>query len=332
VNKAVQIGMSKMSHVGITSVSHIVNDRLPIQAYKRLRSQGRLTVRIGILARIFESELDLNDIASLDLEENPGSWLRLNGLKISIDGYFPNGGAKFSEGYTDDPKYSGRYRILPNELNDIVDRANRSGFRMCLHANGDEAIDAALNSIERALHIFPRSDHRHRIEHFGNQYCTIRQMQRAISLGIVAVPNPPFIQKSAKHLARRLGPVRSAHPLPLRTMLDLGLAVGVGSDYLGLAPVDPLIGIATLVTRRALSGETYAPQEAISPWEALKLYTSSNSWVNFDERVKGRIAPGYLADFAHLSRDVLTAPVEELRAITVRRTMVGGSWVFDHAD
>lgn len=326
VGQALSIGLRNLVVNGITNVHHVVKDKLPIEAYRTLLAERKLPVRVGLLLRIWESELSLADIPAIALGSQAHDMLRLQGVKISIDGYFPAGGARYSQDYEDEPGNRGTLRIGQGDLDRLTAQAHDAGLRIALHANGDEALDAAITALERAVGASTRTDHRHRIEHFSNQFCTDEHIARAAAIGAVAVPNPPFIDSRAQHLLRRLGPLRGSRPLPVRTMLAHRLRVGLGSDYVGLQPVSPLAGMRILASRRSASGQLYAPDQAVSTWQALRMYTADNAWVSFDESHRGVLAPGYLADLVLLGADPLAIDATELDDIAVLSTMVGGSW------
>lgn len=329
VEGAILTGLEQLARAGVTSVHHVVKERLPIEIYQRLVGTGSLPLRVGLLLRIYESELPLASVLDLGFLQGFGSpMLKLQGLKVSVDGYFPRGGALFSEPYADDPSDCGRARIDQEELDELIDGANRHGHRIAVHANGDRALNMVLSSYERALKAYPRSDHRHRIEHFGNIYLPDDCLSRTAELGVVAVPNPTFMHDRVEHLRVRLGERRGSAPLRVKSMRAAGIEVALGTDFAGLHPPDPLLGIAALVTRRSLVGEEYAPEEAITPLEALTMYTQRNAWLGFEEHERGALAPGMLADIVVLSDDPLEVRHDQLASIEVRGTMVGGQWVF----
>jgi predicted amidohydrolase YtcJ len=327
VERALLSGLNRLLRSGVTSVHHIVKEALPVNIYQALRREGRLPTRVGLLVRIFESDIALSSVLEMGLTQGFGdTMLKLQGVKVSVDGYFPHGGALFTEPYADAPGDCGRARITQEELDELVESAHRRGLRIAVHANGDHALNMTLQSYERAMSKQMRFDHRHRIEHAGNIYLPPRAIQRMAAMGLVAVVNPTFMHRLPQHLLGRLGSRRGSCPLAVRSMLDGGTTVAAGSDFAGLNPPDPMLGIAALVNRRSLSGEVYAPEEAITPLEALQIYTLQNAWLGFEEHERGALAPGMLADLVVLSGDPLSVPPEQIGEIDVLGTMVGGAW------
>jgi predicted amidohydrolase YtcJ len=327
VERALLRGLNRLLQSGVTSVHHIVKEALPVQVYQALRGEGRLPTRVGLLIRIFESDIALSSVLEMGLSQGFGdSMLKLQGVKVSVDGYFPQGGALFSEPYADDPEDCGRARITQEELDDLVGSAHRAGLRVAVHANGDQALNMSLRSYERAMSKNVRVDHRHRIEHAGNIYLPPDAIQRMSTMGLVAVVNPTFMHSLPQHMLARLGSRRGSRPLPVRSMLDGGVTIAAGSDFAGLNPPDPMLSMSALVNRRSLSGECYAREEAITPLEALQIYTVRNAWIGFEEDQRGTLAPGMFADLVVLSADPLSVPPEEIGEIEVLGTMVGGAW------
>lgn len=318
-------GMHELRKGGVTTAHHIVKDHLPLQIYQEMAQARELPMRVGLLLRCFDSDMSLDAILSVGMCQPFGDdFLRIQGLKISVDGYFPARTAAFTEDYYDDPGNNGKLHLSYDELAELVDRAHSHGYRMCLHANGDRAAALCMDAFEQALTRTPRADHRHRIEHAGNIYYPEHLLARMAASAIVAVPNPAFLSRRVEQVASRLGPERSGHPLNVRALLDAGVLVAVGSDFTGIRPPTPLIGIAALVTRRAASGTLFASDQAVSVWEALQLHTVAGAWVGFEEDVKGTLEVGKLADFAILDRDPMNVPVDEIAEITVLDTIVGG--------
>jgi predicted amidohydrolase YtcJ len=325
VEGALLRGLSELNAAGITSVHHVVRDPLPVRVWQRLRDEGRLPMRVGLLMRAYESKIPLDAMVATGLLPGFGDpWLRLQGVKLSIDGHFPNGGAAFREPYADDPSSSGSLRAQQDDVDRFLMTAHAAGLRCAVHANGDLAIDMALAGFAAALEAHPRPDHRHRLEHAGNLYLRPDQIETMKRLGLVAVPNPPFMHERVRHVQGRLGPERGAHPMRLRDLLDSGVAVFAASDFPGLFPADPLQAIQAMVTRRGGDGEVYAADQAITVAEAVELYTSRAAWGGFEEGEKGTLEVGKLGDLVVLDRDPYDVPPAEIGSVGVLATVVGG--------
>jgi predicted amidohydrolase YtcJ len=187
---------------------------------------------------------------------------------------------------------------------------------------GTWSIEQALTAIEHALRAVPANDPRFRIEHFTTP--TLALIRRAKALGVVPVVQPPYLlarPAGGGNLAADLGGDVRLHPY--RTMLDEGVTVAGSSDY-PCAPLDPLLGVFALVTRRSRSGEPMIPEEAVSPIEALRIYTMNGAIAMRRELEVGSIEPGKRADFAVLSADPTTVAPDTIKDIVVEQTYVDG--------
>ena len=175
---------------GVTTVHDIVRYAEPVRAYQEIYKEGNMHARVSILPRVIESMIESKSLIELGLITGFGNeWLRVGGVKMSIDGGITGRNACFYEPYEDDEHNHGIIRIQQDELSHTVQICHDAGLRCCVHAIGDRAFDMALDAYENAIEHSPRKDHRHRIEHMGNWLCTPERMQRMVRDGIVAIPN-----------------------------------------------------------------------------------------------------------------------------------------------
>jgi predicted amidohydrolase YtcJ len=313
-------GTRNLAQAGITSAHQIVNTASVVRAFTELRSAGELPVRMGFLFKAYGHATRLDSLLNLGLSTGFGDdWMKVQGVKFLFDGGYPQGAMR----YPGASRYDAQavFRTPPPLLWEMVDQAHASGLRCAVHANGAQAVDLALDAFEYALSRHPRDDHRHRIEHAANTPMSPARIARMKALGLVAVPNPPILFRKLASLREDAADSGSA-PVNIRDFLAAGAPVAVGSDYAGVYPVEPLASIAELVTRRA-TGQV-RPQERLTPWEALGLYTATGAWLGFEEGRKGKLLPGFLADFTVLSANPLTCPPDELEKVRVLGTVVGG--------
>ena len=241
---------------------------------------------------------------------------------ILIDGSVGSQTAALMEPYSDSPETSGVLYFEQSEINEFVAKAHAAGLQIALHAIGDRAIEQALCAFEAAVDCssVESPDHRHRIEHY--LIPTPDQMQRALDLGITPAMQPAF-----EHFwggleglyASRLGD-RIARTNPLRTLTDMGLIVGGGSDSL-VTPMNPLLGIHSAVNHPN-------PDHRLSATEAVGLFTVNGAYQAFEEGEKGSITPGKLADLVLLSANPTAVPAEEISGIDVVATITGGKFVY----
>jgi len=247
---------------------------------------------------------------------------------MSIDGGITGRVAAFNEPYADDPCRCGLIRIPAEELDPTVDAYHRAGHRVCIHAIGDRAMDMALDAIEKALEKSPRADHRHRVEHLGNWMITAERLDRIRRLDVLPVPNIAFLHYLWESLVECMGPRRLEGSFGLKTLLASGIKLTSGSDGPGYWPADPLRDLCISVSRSLWSGDAIGMEEAIPLAQALRMYTINAAYNGFEERIKGSIEPGKLADLAVLAQDPHAIAAEKIKDIPVDMTVVDGRIAF----
>jgi predicted amidohydrolase YtcJ len=211
-------------------------------------------------------------------------------------------------------------------LNEMVLNIHRSGLQVALHAVEERTIEAACKAIEFALKKFPRPDHRHRIEHCS--ICPPSLAKQIASLGIFVVTQPSFVYYNGERYLRTVPESELKHLYPIATLLKSGVKVAAGSDC-PVVQADPMIGIYSAVSRRAENGDFVAPGENVSALEALKMYTIGAAKATFEEKIKGSLSPGKLADLVVLSSDPTKLPVDEIKNIEVEMTILNGEMIWE---
>jgi len=316
---------------GVTTIHDIVTNNETVRAYQELMLEGRLPIRTSLLIRVLEARIVPESLLNLGLKTGFGNdWLKIGGVKMSIDGGITGRVAAFTEPYADDPCRCGLIRIPAEELDETVDAYHKAGHRVCIHAIGDRAMDMALDAVEKALAAAPRADHRHRIEHLGNWMITAERLARIRRLDVLPVPNVPFLHYIYESLLACMGPARLQGAFGIKTMLASGIPITSGSDGPGYWPTDPLRDMGTSVSRRIWSGNTIDAEEAVSATDALRMFTINAAYNGFDERIKGSIEPGKLADFAVLAQNPLAIEPERIKDIPVDMSIVDGRVAFVH--
>src|ERR671925_1119548 len=303
---------------GVTTVHDIVRSGEPVRAYQEILREGRMHARVSILPRVIESMIDSKSLIELGLITGFGNeWLRVGGVKMSIDGGITGRNACFYDPYEDDEHNHGIIRIQQDELNETVLKCHAAGLRCCVHAIGDRAFDMALDAYENAIQKSPRKDHRHRIEHMGNWLSTQERMQRMVRSGIIAIPNIAIGYYVGDAILDCVGEKRLTKAFPFKTLLRNGVIIAGGSDSPGYWPVDPLRDIAACVSRKMRWGDVWVPEERISVSEAFAMHTTTASWVGFEETDKGTLELGKLADIAVLAEDPFEIPPERIKDLKV---------------
>ncbi len=312
---------------GITSIHDIVPDPEEVRAYQALREQGELALRVQMLIRGIESHTPLEHVVALGLKQGLGDeWLKIGGIKMSVDGACAWRNAATYDPYPGEPDNCGIVRIPQEELDEKVLACHLAGLRVAIHAIGQKAVDMALQAIEKALEARPDPGHRHRIEH-AYLPAPAGQLERMRRLGVIASPQPSFIWGFGDAWVDIWGKEHLETVMPMRTLLDLGIRTMGSTDY-PCVPIRPLLTVQSAVTRRTRAGEVLGPREAIGLHEALLLQTRGAAYGGYEERVKGSIELGKLADLVVLSQDPYSVPAEEIGSIQVDATVLGGELVF----
>lgn len=321
---AVRAALRYAAERGVTSVHDVSAAPGHLRVYQRLLQRGELTVRISGHQPL-ESWKRLADLGVL--AGFGGPMLHIGALKGFADGSLGSTTALFFDPYLDAPTTSGLAMGSPETiLQQIVD-ADRAGLQIAIHAIGDRANHTILNLFEEAATKNGARDRRFRIEHA--QHLGRNDIPRFAKLGVIASMQPFHAIDDGRWAEKRIGPERAKGTYAFRSLLDAGAVLAFGSDW-DVAPMDPLLGIYAAVTRRTLDGKHpggWVPEQKITVEEALRAYTWGSAYAGFEEKLKGTIEPGKLADFAVLSRDILSIDPVEIEKVKVTLTVVDGKIV-----
>ena len=221
---------------------------------------------------------------------------------------------------------SGQGELTQEELNRLALDCHRSGFQLAFHAITESAIESAIDALEFVDSRSHVTGRRHRIEHCSE--CPPHLLERLAKLGAVIVTHPLFIYYNGERYLATVAPGQLPWLYRIKSPLESGLVVAAASDA-PVVPVNPLVGIYGAVTRKAESGQVLLPEEAVSPQQALALYTVNAAYASFEEDIKGSISPGKLADIVVLSDDPTKVPPERIKDIKVEMTIIGGKVVWE---
>jgi predicted amidohydrolase YtcJ len=234
----------------------------------------------------------------------------------ALDGCFGSVDAALHEPYTNDPHNKGILFYTQEKVDAFVKEANRAHLQVEMHAIGDAAFDQAVNAFAAALQDYPREDHRHSIIHACLPTPESLEKAARLSLGIAA--QPAFIHwplEPLEYLENIMG-ARACKLNPLKTMQDMGLIVSGGSDAPCTLP-DPIEGIYCACNN-------IVPEQSLSIADALKLFTSNAAWMSFDEKQRGTLETGKIADMVILNQNPLAMKAKDLRELKVERLLLQG--------
>jgi predicted amidohydrolase YtcJ len=328
VDRALLAGTNYFASNGVTSV-HGVDAGAYADGLARLRDNGRLITRVYAMVPIWQ----WRELAEKIEKEGKGDdWIRIGGVKAFVDGSLGSHTAAFLEPYTDLTTDSGLFVNSREDLYNWVLNADRAGIQVSIHAIGDRAIRFLLDTYETVEKENGARDRRFRIEH--SQHIAPSDIERYAQLNVIASMQPYHAIDDGRWAEPLIGPERIKTTYAFRNLLDTGAKLAFGSDW-PVAPATPLEGIYAAVTRRTLDDKNpdgWVPEQKITVEEALKAYTRDAANASFEEDIKGTLAPGKLADFVVLDRNITTVDPVEIRNIKVLQTYVGGRKVYDAAD
>ena len=316
--KAARLACEKIVETGITSVHWIVLSPIEIQIIQRLGKEKKLPLRIYVIfpMKLFESLVD--SVSHKGLENDK---VKLGGVEIAADGYLASRTAALFQPYSDDPGASGKLLCTQEEMIAAATKIVKAGLQVVIHAVGDNAIDAALNTIEEMLNKAQQKGLRNRIEQASvlNKKLINRMKKHEVIVSVQ--PCVIASEFSVWSALERLGPKRSRWLFPIKTLIKEGIRVIGGSDC-PMEPLSPLLGMQTAVTREIF------PEERVTIEEALRMFTFDAAYSSNEENVKGSIEKDKLADVVVLSHDLFSVPLSEIGGIPVELTIVGGRAVF----
>jgi predicted amidohydrolase YtcJ len=332
--EGLELALADLAEHGVTSAQDYSPNWENFQIYEELEKEGKLTARITEWLPFDDSleELDRKR------ESHPQGDLMLHTgmLKGFMDGSLGSHTAAMLEPYADDPKNSGLPRYEAVTLNEMTKERVLAGFQVGFHAIGDKGVQMALDAFAEAeqaareTHVRAPNggeDFRLRVEHA--QVTTPAQIARFKELKVVASMQPSHLLSDIRWAQDRLGPQRAATSYAWQAFLNKGVPLAFGTDD-PVEPVSPFRGLFAAITRRSEDGkQEYYPAQRLTMDQAIFAYTTGSAYAEFEEKEKGKLIPGMLADFVVLDRDITAASPEKLLGTKVLRTVVGGKTVYE---
>ena len=323
--RAIDNALKHAASLGVTSVQDMNPSYEDVAAYADLASRGELTTRVYAVPM----ETGWYDQAKIGIHHAFGSpTLRIGGVKGYADGSLGSTTAYFFQPYADAPNTRG---LLSDEMQPVADMrtrlmaADRHGLQLCIHAIGDAGISSILDIYGGIVAANGDRDRRFRIEHA--QHIAPKDFDRFVSLKVIASMQPYHAIDDGRWAEKRIGPERIKTTYAFKTLLDKGVRLAFGTDW-SVAPLNPLLGLYAATTRATLDGKNpngWVPEQKISIEQALTAYTVGSAFAEFQERDKGTLARGKLADLVMLSADIFSIPAVQLKDVQVLTTIVGGT-------
>jgi predicted amidohydrolase YtcJ len=331
--EAIETGIAALfTRYGVTTLGEISESVAGLRMMDAAVAGGRIAPRLHVY-------LWVPGTVSLEEACDPGTWaglasapdrFRIQGVKMFADGGYSAANAALTRPYALEGHGCGHMAVTAEELTEAVQRTRAAGLQLAVHANGDRAQREVCAAI-LAAGSTPTGALRPRIEHAGNfvpDYAELTEAWRAA--GVIPVPQPVFIQNFAEFLPTYVGEYARHRQFPFRRLIDDGWPVSGSSDvWVGSEEQQtrPFFSVACAVTRRTFHGQVIAEQERISPLEALRMHTLGGATALGEERTRGSLEAGKLADLVVVDRDPLTVPDGELAGIEVDEVFVAGKSV-----
>src|SRR5229473_5556507 len=327
--QSVKHALAHAASLGVTSVQDMNPDYADIAVFSELLQRGELTTRIYAAPFIMQVE----DQAKIGIRHAfGGSYLRIGALKGYADGSLGSATAYFFDPFADQPNNHG---LLSDEMQPISmmrDRmmtADAAGLQLCTHAIGDQAISIILDLYSDVGKAHGDADRRFRVEHA--QHMAAKDFDRFAKLKVIASVQPYQAIDDGRWAEPFLGHDRASRTYAFRTFLDHGVRLAFGTDW-DVVPLDPILTVYAAVTRSTLDGkhpDGWFPEQKLTIAEAVDAYTMGSAYAEFQEKEKGSITPGKLADMVLLSDDIFSIDPATIRDVKVFETIVGGRVVWD---
>ncbi len=328
IRDAIRAAQTYAAANGVTSVQDMSAAPDIFRVYQTMLRNGELTVRISghQPLRSWQRLADAGVIADFG-----NDYLHIGGVKGFADGSLGSTTALFFAPYLDSPNTSGipsAELANPAQMWSDIENADSAGLQIAIHAIGDKANNMILGFYERLEREHGKRDRRLRIEHA--QHLLLGDIPRFARDHVIASMQPYHCIDDGRWAEKRIGPERAKTTYAFRSLLDSGATLAFGSDW-DVAPMAPLMGIYAAVTRRTLDGKHpngWIPEQKISVAEAVRAYTMGSAYASFEEKIKGSIEPGKLADLVVLSGDIFSIDPVKIADTKVFLTIFDGRIIF----
>ena len=334
--QALEIALNDAAAHGITSVQDF-SDWEDFLVMEEMERDGALPVRVSEWLAFVDPVNVLEEHRARHPHTDP--MLHTGMLKGFMDGSLGSRTAALLAPYSDDPKNSGLPQFTQEQLNSMTRERVKAGFQIGFHAIGDRATAMALeafsegereireNQLKEGDTSATQDDFRFRIEH--DQVVTAEQVPQYAKLGVIASVQPNHLLTDMNWAEERIGPERAKYSYPWGDFVKNKVMLAFGTDY-PVEPITPFRGLYCAVTRMNEAGtKSYFPEQKLSRHDAIAAYTTGSAYAEYAEKEKGLLAPGMLADFVVLDRDLTRVSPHDILGTKVLRTVVGGKTVYE---
>lgn len=253
-------------------------------------------------------------------------YFRLGPAKLLLDGSSSGPSSYTRQPYSHDPDLKGIINWTQEEVDQFMMDAHRAGFQLTAHAVGDKAVEMMIHAVEKAQKAYPAADCRPRIEH-----CALvdeEMLKKIKELGIIPVSNPGLLAFNAKDYNRYYGE-RVKMMFAHKSYVEHGILFAAGADS-PCMDVNPMIGLWGAVARKdMINGVTCGENQKISILDAVRMFTYNGAYASFEEKIKGSLEPGKLADFIILSENLMESETDHIPQIKVDATYLDGQVVYE---
>jgi predicted amidohydrolase YtcJ len=346
--KAIELALADAAKSGVTSAQDNSGWE-DFLIYEEMEKKGKLTLRISEWLPFDAPVEQLEKMRAHHDAKDP--MLHTGMLKGFMDGSLGSGTAALLAPYADNHSTSGIPRYTQDQLDKLAIERSQHFFQIGFHAIGDRGAEMALTAFSIARKEMPATQHeamdehcpienlgpgcygphvktdlRPRIEH--DQVIAPDQFKKYKDLGVIASVQPNHLLTDMNWAEQRIGAERAKTSYPWKQFLDNGVPLAFGTDY-PVEPITPFRGVYAAVTRMNEEGtKSYYPEQKLTIDQAIAAYTTGSAYAEFAEKEKGTLAPGMLADFVVLDRDITKVPPAEILKTQVLRTVVGGKTVY----
>lgn len=323
IRRQLALAAKECARLGLTTVHDAGVSAEDLAAYRSLIASDELPVRIYAMIG------GEGSLWKTCLQRGPeiSDRLTVRAIKLYADGALGSRGAALWQPYTDDKSNSGLLLTDAASLERVSRAAVEHGFQVCTHAIGDKANRMVLDAYAKALG--GKNDHRFRVEHA--QVISLPDFQMFADHSVIASIQSTHATSDMRWAAQRLGPDRLTGAYAWQRFLKLGIPVANGSDFPVEQP-NPMLGFYAAFARADLQGNPpggWMPDQRMTREQALRSFTLTGAYAAFEEKIKGSITPGKLADFVVLDRDIMTVDPLAVPQTKVRMTVLGGRVVYE---